>query len=318
MTIHGLLGPHRLQQVAAVVLLLGAFGSGCQEAAPQKTASVAPPQPSAVAQPTSTIQEIDLKLDDINGLSGLAVDGKGVVWAVPERNALLLQLGATRVERRLIIRGVPDGLDLEALAWLGGSRFAIGTESMVTPRASELVLVVDVGDDRAAVVDHIDIPYDKLGIQGEVNRGIEGLCFAGGHLLAAFEQVMETDGQRYAIIADYAANRELRVFRLQVTTRTGKVSGMDCRVAGNKLEVIAIERHFGVHRLITFDVPTDVSSGVIAARLLLSLEGRISATLNPEGLVWSGKSLLVIIDNQYGTRTGPNVLLRITMPERVP
>jgi hypothetical protein len=265
---------------------------------------------SAAEEPASVVR-IDLKLDDVNGLSGLATDGAGAVWTVPERQSLLLRLSSTGIDRRVPVDGVPDGLDLESIAWLGEGRIAFGTEAKTTPRPSDLVLVAEVGRERATVVERLELAYSGLPIQAEKNRGIEGLCHAEDHLLASFEQVVSDKGKRKAVIVHRNPNGKLRTLTVSLTTPTGKISALECRSNAHGLEVIAVERHFGVRRIITFDMPFEKSQQHLDARVVLDLERLLPSESNPEGITWGPGKVLLVVDNHYGERTGPNELLRV-------
>src|SRR5262245_15950755 len=74
---------------------------------------------------------VTLDTGGVHGLSGLAVDDAGAVWAVAERGsaAFRVVLDGSRVKsiERVEVTGVPGGEDLEALA-IAGARFWIGTE----------------------------------------------------------------------------------------------------------------------------------------------------------------------------------------------
>jgi hypothetical protein len=299
----------RLRAVTCVTLSLlsGCRGSAEQDARARRIVAAQTPSCAAV------VERVDLDLAEPNGLSGLTTDGDGRLWTVAERASMLLRLGQAGADRRARVEGVPENTDLEALAWLRGARFAIGTESTVTPRAADLVLVAEVDGDRAKIVERLAIPYSELPVEAESNRGIEGLCHAEGHLLAAFEQVLGDGTNRRGLIVHRPPRGGLRVFEVMLTTKAGKFSGLECRRVGHALHVIAVERHFGVHRVITFDVPLEGNAMTLDARLVCPLEGKIATSLNPEGITWQGDSLLLVVDNDYGGRTGPNELLRVRL-----
>ena len=265
------------------------------------------------AAESAQVERLDLALDEPNGLSGLATDGTGAVWAVSERDRMLIRVGQGGAQRLVRVDDVPENTDLEALAWLQGARFAIGTESMLPERSADLVLVVEIAGAHARIVERIPIPYAELPIKPQPNRGIEGLCYADGHLLAAFEQVVGAGMNRRAVVVERDQRGALRVLEVALTTQTGKLSALECRRTGQALNVIAVERHFGVQRVIRFDVPLEGSVTSLDSRLMVSLEGRIPRGLNPEGVVWLDAGLLLVVDNDYGGRTGPNELLRVPL-----
>lgn len=273
-------------------------------------------QPSGATQvasgPSGRVVRLTLEEGEHHGLSGLTADDDGGFWAVPERQHVLLRLAATgHIERRVPLDGVPAGLDLEALAWLGQGRFAIGTESAAA-QSSELVLLVASDAERAHVVETVAIDYAGLPIAGEANRGIEGLCATSGHLLAAFEQVREVDGVRLATLVHQPPTGPRRIVDVALSTPTGKLSALACRLTMDALEVVAVERHFDVHRILGFALPLSGAATRVMPRIERALEGLLPATHNPEGIAYDGAAWLLVIDNHYGIIRGPNELLRVT------
>ena len=66
---------------------------------------------------------------DSAGLSGSTRDDHGIIWAVAEREHQLIRFApAGTPDRAVGIRGVPDDLELEAMAWLDRHTLALGTE----------------------------------------------------------------------------------------------------------------------------------------------------------------------------------------------
>ena len=68
----------------------------------------------------------EIVIDTPPGLSGLALDDHDILWAVPERDRKLVEITLSPTNGVTIalhpIDGVPDGVDTEGLAWLGGKR----------------------------------------------------------------------------------------------------------------------------------------------------------------------------------------------------
>jgi hypothetical protein len=248
---------------------------------------------------------------DVDGLSGLTTAGDGTLWAVAESTRALVALVPGAAARIVDLEGVPDGLDTESIAWIDGSRFALGTESMDETRAADLVLFVDVGADRARVIDTIELPYAALAVAPQENRGIEGLCHAGGVLVAAMENVIEGDGsppRRFAPLA-LRVRGEWTVTRAALTTETGKLSGLVCRSRSGVVEVLAIERHYEVMRVLRYAV--EPGDDVIEAVVARDLRGRLDGDPNLEGItVDAAGGVVLVVDNHYGERTGPNELVR--------
>lgn len=251
----------------------------------------------------------------IDGLSGLALDGDGVPIAVPERGAALVELGP-RGARAIPLDGVPGGVETESIAWLGGERFALGTESMDVERTADAILIVERGPARARVVEHVTLPYSILGVRAEENHGIEGLCFApgegGGTLIAAMENVVSRGGARWAPLGVREGDGAFRRVLARLGSETGKLSALDCRRRGDAIEVLAIERHFGVMRIVRFDLPP--SADRVTPRVVYDLAGRLEGDPNLEGIARAGDELLLLVDNHYGTRQGPNELVRVPLP----
>lgn len=271
------------------------------------SAAPAGPRPARVDR-----APIDVAID---GLSGLAIDGDGVPIAVAEGGEALVAIGP-RGARAIPLVGVPDGVETESIAWLGGDRFALGTESMDVGRTADAILIVERGPERARVVDRVALPYSVLGVRGEENHGIEGLCFApgerGGTLIAAMENVASRDGARWAPLGVREGDGAFRRVLLRLGSETGKISALDCRRRGDAIDVIAIERHFGVMRIVQFDLRAGVDR--VTPRVVYDLAGRLEGDPNLEGIARAGDELLLVVDNHYGTRQGPNELVRVPLP----
>jgi hypothetical protein len=258
---------------------------------------------------------IDLALDAPNGLSGLTRRGDGTLFAIAETDRFLVTIAADRVARVVPLHGVPDGLDAEAIAWLEGERFVIGTESLDAARTEEQLYVVEVGEDAARVVETIVVPISAIGGGANENEGIEGICHVDGSILVATEHVEQTPSGRVATVGVYARDTGAWNGRLlRLTTDTGKIAGMDCRAHDGRIEVFAIERHYEVMRVLRFDLDPalvrDAERSPIEPVLVLDLAGTLEGDPNLEGLAVSGDEIAMIVDNHYGRRTGPNELVR--------
>lgn len=84
----------------AAVLALGG-GSG----APRDDAR---PVPELEAPDDATLPyRMELDLGDGSGLSGMTVDGDGLMWIVTEQDVMMVALGDDRIERRVRVEGVP-------------------------------------------------------------------------------------------------------------------------------------------------------------------------------------------------------------------
>lgn len=263
---------------------------------------------------------VNVPMQDLVGLSGLARDDVGTLFAVPEEDRFLLEFSATGAEQhRYRVTGTPEGVEFESLAWLGKDRFAIGTEGGCKDNSEHVFLVVREGDE-AKVTRDIAIPLSAWGTSCDQKRGIEGLCSAGGKMIATIEKpVLEKNDERFAALARIdQTSGEVTAFRMQLTSKTGKLSGLDCRFKDGAIEVLAIERHFEVARLLSFTVPlagpaeeTPRPTRVVLDLMPYANDGK----RNFEGVVWlDDRRAMLVVDNRYGKVTGPNQMVEVDLP----
>lgn len=318
-------GASRPGSSAAVLAWIAAAAgvAGCEGGRSKPPTESAPVTPAEIAV---------VALDDVAGLSGAATDARGTLWVVPERRHVLIEQGAS--PRVFPLAGVPDDLDLESLAWLGThegrERFAVGTEG-VCERNTHAVLIAERQGEAFGVVETVRLPLDLWPeTVCEDGHGLEGLCAALGpqgevHLVAAIEHPeRDAEKRRFAPLAVRGPDNAWRALRVGLTSETGKISGMDCRLVEQGIEVWAIERHFETSRLVRFVVPVDgapvgpdVSSGPIAPEVLLDLFPYTdSARRNFEGLTVTSDRVRVLVDNQWRTITGPNEILSLPLPAK--
>jgi hypothetical protein len=248
-------------------------------------------------------------IDTPPGMSGLAVDERGVLWGVPERDRTMCEitLGPPVTIKRYPIEGVPDGLDTEGLAWLGNGRFAIGTEGGNAPTAS--ILFAELRDGHVVVTRTRELTSAELGVKLTINHGAEGACGHDGDVLVGIEAIGTLpDGTRYAPIARLRGET-LTVSKLRLTTKTGKISSLDCTIdPDGTAHVWAIERHYSVSRILRFSVPLAASE--ITPTVEIDLAPVLNDSLNLESIVQLPDGRLVAInDNQGSTITGPTELL---------
>lgn len=292
----------------AMLVLSVACAGGCAGAS----------DPSAEAPSDSPRAErIELAHDHPAGLSGLTIDGDGTLWAVPELERVILEIRDRRVARVVPLDGDLRGLDVEAVTWIAGGRFAIGTEAHDPSREGDRIFVIEVGA-RARIVEEILLPYDAIGAVPDRGDGLEALCHTGGELVAVVEHVVEADGMRFAAGGRraLAADASWRPFRVRLTTDIGKVSDVSCAPGVGGVEVHAIERGIDeerwVARVIRFTLPPDSDGAVLDADVVYDLSDWLTDHPNPEGLAFDAAGdLWLVFDNFYGVRTGPNELLRV-------
>jgi hypothetical protein len=239
------------------------------------------------------------------GLSDLTIDDGGALWAIPERDRRVVKL-VDNAPTTFPIEGVAPGLDTEAVAWLGDNRFVLGLEGAHDATAA---IAYATFDGTKLVVDKPrNFSPEELGVTPTINHGIEALCGRGDDVLAATEIVhQEPDGTRWAgLIRIHGA--ETKFGKVRLTSTKGKLSALSCTFAADgTVEVFAIERHYGVARLVELHVGTDLDA---TAKLMLDLQPVLRDTLNLEGIARlpSGK-LVLLNDNQGRAASGPTELL---------
>ena len=297
-------------RAASLVLALGAaWTSACGGQAPGDE------RPGAVVPATVTdVRRYQLNARGVTGLSDLALDPDGRIWAVAERIRVALRIdrpGAAPVALALV--GVPENVDVEGMAWLDRERVALATEADEGARTSDALLIGRLAEGRIEVVERRDLDYSIWPLDPLGNQGMEGLCRAGSNLVAAVETVIANPEERFAPIGlhDLATSRWTPLL-LRLTTRTGKISALACKLRRDRsIDVLAIERHFEVARLIRFRIPHD-------PRPRVPLEPVVVADLDPamihqenfEGLLWDGaSSFSLVVDNDWTHISGPNLLI---------
>jgi hypothetical protein len=325
-----------------------------RRASPDKGAPAAPGPPARL----SPAVRITIDVRDLSGLSDLTADRSGALWAVAERTRALVRIPPDGREPRVVpVQGVPDLLDVEGLAWLDGDRLMLATESDDPRRTSDLLLFARlVGgtppdpprDDarglpagppkgpRIVVERTLALDYGRWPIRPHGNQGIEGLCRAGRALVAAVESVSGHDAHRFAPVAVHDLERGgWTPYQVHLTTRTGKLSAVSCHMRGETIDVMAVERHFEVARLIRFELPGPGRSPsapvtkpagperpppvAIEPVLVADLAPLLLHQENFEGLVWDGeRAIALVVDNDWATVTGPNLLVRTQLSGPVP
>lgn len=341
--------PGRRAGIAAALLavLAACPGGGAPEG--PATAPAAPPAPDVRPEPrphapARLVSASRSVVDALNltGLSDLTASDDGKLWAVAERTRALVRMEADGTDVRLVpLAGVPVRLDVEGMAWLGGGRFALGTESDDPRRTSDLLLfarLVD-GGARARVERSIVLDYGRWPLRPKGNQGLEGVCAAGPALVVAVESVSGTGSHRFAPVAVYhMASGGWTPYLVRLTSRTGKLSALSClirRGRGGAIDVLAVERHFGVARLVRFELPAAGATPTapvttpagrdrpppahITPVLVADLAELLQNQENFEGLVWDGeRDIALVVDNDWAGVTGPNLLVRARLSGPVP
>lgn len=258
------------------------------------------------------------------GVSGVASREDGAVWAVSESRRELYRFGANnfRAPFRVAVDGLPVDLELESAAWLSKDRLLLGTETE-TARDEDVLLVLDVDEDRAVVADRWVVDWSRhFGLQAKRNQGVEGLCASEGWVVAAAEFVTKTpDGRRRAPIlaATYedAAAGHFSPYWLELTSETGKISALECVKRGESLVVHAVERHFEVTRVVGFDVPLTEPAGdaptVLVPEVLLDLKAMLPGLANVEGMTYVDGRMIVVTDHDEDSAFGDTEV--IVLPE---
>jgi len=240
------------------------------------------------------------------GISDLTIDDHGVMWAVPERNRFVLELGSG-APKQYVLAGVPEGMDTEALTWLSPGHFALGLE-----HAHEAVAGIawaNLDGDHVVVEKRRMLTSNELGVQITDNHGIEGVCGHGDDVLAASESVIKhPDGSRWAALVRIHGD-DMHIAKLKLTSDAGKISALYCTFAPDgTVDVTAIERHFGVCRIVTFQVHPDDTE--VTAAVELDLEPVLHDSFNLEGLTKLPDGRMVLVnDNQSDRVVGPTELL---------
>lgn len=275
-----------------------------------------PPAPVSSEAPVRIVLRTAL-----DGLSGLDLASDGRLFAVAERTRQILPLALDgRPGNPIALHGLPDGVDTESLAWLSDGRLVLGLEGqgegpvVVNGRACDLAVMAPAPSGLTLTDCHA-FPYARFGLSPRRNRGIEGVCRAGRLLVAASEDMQVREGRRITPLAVMDILRgSTRIFYLGLTSteaENGKISALDCQPeAEGTIRLRAIERHFGVRRILSAVIPGRGEGQVLDAQVELDLQASVPDRTNPEGLALLPDGRLAVInDNHYHTRQGDSVLL---------
>ena len=281
--------------------LASTLAVGCSDQQQRTIVSAGPPRGSLELEAELSYRTL-LDNEDAVGISGSCWDGTSR-WLVPETNGHLLRIDRNDKIESFQLEGIPPDHDLEGLA-CDADRFYISTETDEIGRTQDRVLIVEIIEGVGQVVDTLVLPYPAP-MKAGVNQGLEGLCLADDWLIAAGEILRTNDaGVRQApILRHKLGERDTFLHWVNLTSRTGKISGLDCRERGGIIEVFAVERHFEVGRILQFelsDAPSKAQTIVELSGIIRETENFESIVVNERGRVWLSN------DNQYKTITGPS------------
>ncbi len=273
------------------------------------------PPPRAVPD-TAAPQPVTLTLDTDPGLSDLALAPDGALWTVSERGRsayrLVLDGDAVASIDRFELHNLADGLDVEAIAVIAEGRFALGTETHGAGAAA--VWFASLADGALEARGGFDLPASLVGIEIADNKGVEGICADGATTIAAIETVIEERaGARFAPVIAQRTDvaRDLvapDVHRVRLTSANGKLAALHCTFGEQAIDVLAIERHYDVSRIVAFTLPR-IGGTTVDATVVRDVT-ELGATRNFEGVVrLPDGRLALIVDNQSGTIKGPSELV---------
>ncbi|CAN5859431.1 hypothetical protein BH11MYX3_BH11MYX3_05140 [soil metagenome] len=248
--------------------------------------------------------------DDPPGLSDLTIGPQHTLWSIAERDRVLAKItlrSHTATMHTIPIEGVPDGFDTEGLVWIGGSRFVIAMEGKQEPTAG--ILWAELRGGRAVVTKRRMLTSEELGVTLTPNHGAEAICGTASDLMVGLETTGTfPDGARYAPIARLRGDATT-IVKFRLTSERGKLSALTCTVDGaGDAHGLAIERHFGVSRVLAFTIPRDATE--VTPKIAVDLTKAMHGTLNLEGIVVLPDGRVVIVnDNQSTITEAPNELL---------
>ncbi|MCK5688199.1 esterase-like activity of phytase family protein [Myxococcota bacterium] len=272
-----------------------------------------PEEPDTKPVSAWAIETISISMNDVMGLSGVSRDSEGRLWAIAERDPriLIFSPDGKSIQKTLSVQGVPEGSDTEAIVLLSDKTALVGTESMKEARTYEELFLSEIDSETLKLNKKIELPYAAFGVTGTPNHGIEGLCLAGEHILVASETIIEEGGARYAPL--WILNqKELkpRAIKLRLQTKTGKISALYCEKEGDEILLYAIERDYGVGRILK--AKFKVNAKRIEPEVVTSLETLIKSLPNCEGILpMKNGDFYLLVDNHTGKKTGPNQWLRL-------
>ncbi|CAN5146932.1 hypothetical protein BH11MYX1_BH11MYX1_44720 [soil metagenome] len=298
----------RVKSHALLIVLAACSDNHDRPLAATSTRVVAPTAVPTADDAATLFDEIPLRPELPPGISDLSLDDRGHLWAVPERDHVVLELAleGTPITIRDVehpLDGVPAGVDTESIAWLGHNRFAIGTEGQEEATASVMFGELR-SDGHIALTRTLPLTDTDVRLELVQNHGVEGICGTGDDVIAAIESFGTlADGTRYAPLVHIHGEKITAVTKLHLTSNAGKISALFCTFAADgTAQVLAIERHYGVSRILTFAVPptaTDVTPA-IAMDLWPIVRDRYREKLNLEGIVRMADGRWVLVNDNQG------------------
>lgn len=269
---------------------------------------------SSNAKPAALVGKSTIKDHDARGVSGLDAFRNGTI-AVAERSGFAFHIEKDGAFRKLTINGHKSDIDLEGVATLDDDTVLFSTERSKTHDYEE-IWVGTVKSDRIDIASKHTIPKPSEWTFGH-NNGLEGICISANYIWVIAEIDFKDHGKRSAGLArihksDLKSNDDTTPtwFSVPLTSAKGKLSALDCDNKDDHVVFWAVERHFGVSRIIEFKINTTQDNTLpIQSSPILELAHILPVIPNFEGLVRSREGHWVLInDNEYTTLDGDTFL----------
>ncbi len=274
---------------------------------------------SSVSEGAPLFREVVLETS-VNGLSGLTEDADGYLWAIGEQGDALVRIDPTHFTvEEFAVTGAGSALEFESLAWVEETRFAIGTETDELSRKVDALLYGTLHGNDLAVDEAFVCEYREWSVSAPDSHGVEGLCHVAGRFLVAVELSWEDAATRWAPLGVYDPDLQAWTpHRLRLTTPTGRLSGITCKIVDGDVIALTIERHFEVCKVLRVRVPMDGEGQRLQPEAELDLAKLIEDPPNFEGIVWrEDDSLVLLVDNRYKGQANSPTRLFIVPPDVV-
>ena len=273
------------------------------------TGSKSPAEPAL--DPSARFERIEWKDDpELLGVSGATTRKPGEIWVAPERTRKIVTISMEGTKlgpphtRDLV--GLKRGQDVESITFLDNNHLLLGTESR-GQRTEDPIYVARIDEKSVTIERSLTFDYTIFDMKASNNQGVEGLCSAGQFAVAASEVVQKKDSKRVALVGVFTfPDAKFAPHRIELTTDQGKLSALACHIVEGQLVVFAIERHFGIMRLVRFTLNTKGTPEEGKAVLVRNLSPDLKNNpLNFEGIAWvSPNKLLIVTDNFYRRKMG--------------